>query len=117
MEKKQEVTGSSYTVDDEFIGNVIEEKLSTMDLDTLYQVRRKLEEEGEDTDLIDKAIAIHKQNQKKEDSSLGDFLLGTFLGLSSGKKKKRPSQEKEYEPWNLEEEELEEDDYHFDDLD
>ncbi len=135
---KSHIDTFTYTFDDSKLFDAIDDKLSDIDLKTLYQVKEKLNESNDDTELIDKAIVNRKKKdkqirkQEKEENRLtfGQILLGTFLGLSSGKKNKVDKQtdylmpwEKEkvnkgnYDVWNFEEEELEDDDYYNDDLD
>ncbi len=64
---------------------------------------------------------MSKQNQN--DGGILSTLLGIFLGLTEDNKTKKTKDKKtlditkNYDPWNFEEEELEDDDYYNEDLD
>ena len=118
----------TYTIDESSIFEAVDNKLASLDKDTLLKIRKKLKEQNEDTELIDKAL----MNKSKEENKSGllSTLFGVFLGLSDNKHNKKEKQtdylmpwEQEevkkgnYDPWNFEEEELEDDDYYNDDLD
>lgn len=124
----------TYTIDESSIFEAVDSKLASLDKDTLLKIRKKLKEQNEDTELIDKAL-MNKSKQEqlaKEENKSGllSTLFGVFLGLSDNKHNKKEKQtdylmpwEQEevkkgnYDPWNFEEEELEDDDYYNDDLD
>ena len=143
--EKTHIDTFTYTFDDSQIFEAVDEKLSNIDLKTLNQIKEKLKDSNDDTELIDKAIVnrkkkdmiekerlkqIRKQERKENRLTFGQILLGAFLGLSDNKKNKADKQpdylmpwEQEevkkgnYDSWNFEEEELEDDDYYNDDLD
>ena len=111
------------------------------DLDTLYKIREKIQEENKDLDLIDKAIKKKLEIENNRKIGLGredkrfkkSMRKATFAGLISGlfgtnKNSKtnksdlsdweiREINNGNYEPINFEEEDLDEDDFYSDDLD
>ena len=115
----------SYSFDEQLILDNIDEKLVSMDLDTLLQIQAELKRNNEDTELIDKAIKKKKEfmesEEKKNKLTFGQFLFGVYAGIKTSPKRKNKQEDDlkkdGYESWNFEEEELEEDDYHYDDLD
>ncbi len=132
----------NYTFDHSFIFDMIDNELASINLKTLYKIRKNLKSTGDDTELIDKAIANRKKRElsvwqnlstiktkKKKHLSLGHILLGSILGLSNNKRNNKNHSDYlmnweqdeikngNYDKWNFEEEELEDDDYYNDDLD
>ena len=98
---------------DEFINNSMNE-LSNLDKKTLLKARKEIIKSGESTEYIDKIIAIKRQRERKEQknklSLLGLFFL--FNISSSNNNNTKNKNEK-----NIYEDELEEDDFHYEDLD
>lgn len=112
----------TYTIDESVVYSTIDETLANLDITVLEKVRQESIKNGESTEILDKAIEERKKRDKliKEEKSLnkGIGLLGFISGLFQKKpKSNKLIEDKEYEPYNFEEEELEEDDYHNDDLD
>ncbi len=115
----------SYSFDEQSILDKIDEKLASMDLDTLLQIQAELKRNNEDTELIDKAIKKKREFMEREEKNnkltFGQFLLGGYVGIKTSPKRKNKQEDDlkkdGYESWNFEEEELEEDDYYYDDLD
>ncbi len=118
MTRKQE---KHYTIDENQIIDAIDDKLANIDLNTLYKIKENLESTNDDTELIDKAIAKKKKEQKH--LTFSEVLAGIFLSSSKKTKKDKkidylmPSEQNEvkkgnHDSWNFEEEELEDDDYY-----
>ncbi len=94
--------------EDSFIFDMIDGELSNFDLDTLYKIRRKFEANNYDTEVIDKIIVSKEKEEKLSKSDDFDELMPWEREeVDSGN----------YEPFNFEEEDLEDDDYYNDDLD
>lgn len=120
-------TGGEYSFDEELLFDAIEEKLSQMDIETLQKVKKNLEKNKEDTELIDKVISRKVGTKEEDHLTLGEILYGSFLGLKDHKKRKSTissiynpeeyAKKDGYYDENLEEEEQEEDDFYYDDLD
>ena len=113
---------NTYTIDDSVVYNTIDETLANLDITILEKARQESIKAGESTEILDKAIDERKKRDRliKEEKSLNKII--GLLGFISGLFQKKPKsstmiEDKEYEPYNFEEEELEEDDYHYDDLD
>lgn len=136
---------TTYTIDDSFIYEQIDERLANIDLTTLEKMKQASIDNEENTELIDKAIIERKKRdkilleQKKREerenlksskmrkrSILFGILSGLFGSNSNKSKVNQPSfmpwEEKEikkgnYEAYQFEEEELEDDDYYNEDID
>lgn len=81
--------------------------MKSMPLEVLEQARLNTIKENGDTSILDKAIK-HKKEKELKNKSL--------FGLFSSKKDKKIAKDNGYEPYQFEEE-LEDDDYHYEDLD
>lgn len=145
QKSKKDVITSTFSFDDAVITNAIDEKLSNLDKKILLEARKKIIEDGSDTEIIDKAIKKRKikemkdkkmQNQieEQERKEAKQIRKGIFWGLLSGCFGKANSKSKSknndlmtweqeevnkgnYDASQFEEENLEEDDYYSDDLD
>lgn len=134
--------GISYKIDDSIIFENIDETLANVDIKYLMQAKLELMKEGKDTSVIDKAIkerkrrdeAIKKNNERRVNQERRmskmkrrALIWGLIDGLSSSIKSNN-TVENELMSWeedavknggykshNFEEEELEEDDYYFED--
>lgn len=96
---------------DKFINNSIND-LSNLDIKTLLKARKEIIKNRESTEYIDKIIAIKRQREKKErKKQLG--LLKLFFLFYTISNKDNKSIKDEY----IYEDELEEDDFHYEDLD
>ena len=134
--------GISYKIDDSIIFENIDETLANVDIKYLMQAKLELMKEGKDTSVIDKAIkerkrrdeAIKKNNERRVNQERRmskmkrrALIWGLIDGLSSSIKSNNTvendlmSWEEDavknggYKSHNFEEEELEEDDYYFED--
>ena len=133
--------GTSFNFDESSYLNMIDDKLSNLDLDVLIKANYELLKEKKDTSIIDKAIAEHRrkttivEQQKKKEELIEKHrkkqmrravLFGLIDGLISVGNtnttdsnvqpwKEDAIKNEGYELHNFEEEELEEDDYYFDD--
>ena len=138
---------SGYAINDDFIFDAIDKKIESIDLDKLKYIREQFIKDGEDTEIIDRAIKnkikkeemLKLKQQREEDLSFFDMMfLYTLYGKGMNKlfkhSKSRGSSYQEdpdglmpwerelvdngeHEPYQFEEEELEEDDYYYEDLD
>ena len=133
-----------YKIDDSIIYDNIDESLARLDLKYLMKAKLEMMKEGKDTSILDKAINERKRRDKKmeEDKkrrikqeekmkrqNRRAILFGLLDGLTSSTKSNDSvddglmSWEKDaiknngYESHNFEEEDLEEDDYYFEDED
>ena len=135
---------SEYTlVDDEGLEDVLDDFIAEMPIEVLEEVRKQDIANGEDTEIIDKAILERKrrdeiiqQEQERQEAEQKKWkkihrraaLYGLLNGLSNSKSNKdstdtdnlMPWEEdlvnkKEYEPYHFEEEDMEEDDYYYED--
>ena len=133
---------ANYKIDDSIVFKNIDETLVNMDIKYLMQTKLELMKEGKDTSVIDKAIKERKRrdevikknnerraNQEKRMNKMKRraLVLGLIDGLSSDLKTNNTvdndlmSWEEDaiknygYEKHNFEEEEVEEDDYYFED--
>lgn len=112
------------TNDDPLI-EALDTYIESLPLELLEKVREQNEKDNFDNDIIDKAISNKKAKIKAQEKSNKRGLLSTLFTLfsSNNNTNKFNSIEDEeinngnYEPYQYEEEELEEDDYHYDDLD
>lgn len=130
---KSDVTTYSIKLDDSKLYDGIDEKVSDLDLSILEKVRQEDIKNGESTEIIDKAIRGRKRknaliNNKKEKSNNRHLFLG-LLASSFDSDFKSSSHDNDYlMPWekdlvnerkyesnSFEEEELEDDDYYFED--
>jgi hypothetical protein len=106
-----------YEIDDSIVTDTIDELLVNMDISVLEQVRDENNKE-----IIDKAI--NEKNRRnalmeKEERENRRIGLNMFLSELFGVRRspKIDDEDNDYEPYNFEEEELEDDDYYHDDLD
>lgn len=114
---------------DEPLFDVLDAYIESMPIDVLEKAKKQTILEGEDTSILDKAIKnklAHQQKLEEEEklerkrrrkSIFAGFIYGLFGSKKENKNEKISLYEKDYEPYQFEEEELEEDDYHYDDLD
>ena len=134
--------GASFNFDESSYLNMIDDKLSNLDLDVLIKAKYELLKDNKDTSVIDKAInenrrrtiIMEKEKEREEKERSKQFRSGLFWGLISGLTSDSGSSSSNsksdndlmpweedaikndhYEPHNFEEEELEDDDYYFDD--
>jgi len=99
--------------------------IENMPLEVLEETKIKLLEDGSDTSVIDKAIKnkkieIRKNEIKRKNNNkiIGKTLLScTILGLRSNSKTEDFNDKINYDSTSFEEEELEDDDYYYEDLD
>lgn len=100
----------TYEIDETSLLNLIDETLINLDLSVLEKARQECLKNNESTEIIDKAI--------REKQSRNRIITEKNTELSNKKEITDDfSDVAEYEPYNLEEEELEEDDFHYEDLD
>lgn len=99
-----------YEFDESSLLDQVDNMLENMDPKYLLQSREELIKEGKDTEIIDKAL-YKQQEQKQKPPGLLDLLFG----MNTKKNKETISKENDYEPYNFEEEDLEEDDYYYED--
>ena len=101
--------------DDERLFQYLDKYIESMPLEVLQQSRMKIKQENGDTSIIDKAIYNKIQKEQKSKNKLSLFeIIGL---LFTEKNKNKCSANSEYEPYQYEEEELEEDDYYYEDMD
>ena len=126
----------TYKIDDSIVFKRVDDTLASLDINTLEKVREELIKKGEDTELIDKAIIerkrrdeIIKEKNKEHDKEMRKLsrmalLSGLFGGLiskNSNSSSDLMSWEEDaikndgYKDYNFEEEELEEDDFYYED--
>lgn len=98
-------------IDEEKIFDVIDAYIESLPKEVLEKVRQMDIEEGRDTEIIDKALKNKKQKEKNR-KMIDVFVIETLSNSDS-----KTSTNDDYEDYQYEEEKLEEDDYHFDDLD
>ena len=101
--------------DDKRLFQYLDEYIESLPLEVLEQSRMKIVQENGDTSIIDKAInnKIQKEQKLKNKTSLFEI-----IGLLFSKKNKNDYiNNNEYKPYQYEEEELEEDDYFYEDID
>lgn len=112
-----------YVLNDNFIYDVIEEKIESIPLELLREIRVKMINEKSDTKVIDKIINQKESNEEIELTNTDLLHMISLVNLTNNLTKNSNLmswEQKEvdngnYEPYNFEEEELEEDDYYFDD--
>lgn len=95
-------------IDDEPLFDYLDGFIESMPLEVLEQARLNTIKENGDTSILDQAIKNKKAKESKNN---------TFFGLFSSKKDKKLTKNDEYEPYQYEEEELEDDDYYNEDVD
>lgn len=94
--------------------------IESMPIEVLNQARQKTIEDSEDTSILDKAIKKKKQKEKEIIKNNKKGLFGMFIWNLLFDNKNTTKQEdiyNDYEPYNFEEEDLEEDDFYYEDLD
>ena len=109
-------------IDDDDLFSTILNRLPYIDEEVLLKVKNELIENNEDMEVIDEIIENNKLKSTEEKqmnitnnkkSNINFFqLLNIFK-----KNDKVQKNTKDYENYQLEEQELEEDDFHYDDLD
>ena len=124
-----------YRFDDSVLTNRIDEMLVNLDMEVLIKAKYELLKEHGDTSIIDKAInekkrrealnkrrVILQQKAEKRNRKMlrRDFLLGLLSGTKTSDSNDLYPWENDalndgYEPHNFEEEELEEDDFYYED--
>ena len=130
-------------IDGDGIEDFLDDFIADMPLEVLEEVRKQDIAAGEDTEIIDKAIRerkrrdeIIRQEQERQEAEQKKWkkihrraaLYGLLNGLSNSKSNKdsidtdnlMPWEEdlvkkKEYEPYHFEEEDMEEDDFYYED--
>lgn len=95
-------------VDDEPLFDYLDDFIESMPLEVLEQARSNTIQEDGDTSILDQAIKNKKEKELKKQS---------LFGLFSSTKDKKIAKSKDYNSYQYEEEELEDDDYHYEDLD
>lgn len=109
-------------VDDDELYNAILNRLPYIDEDVLLKVKKELIKNNKDIEAIDEIIENNKLKsiQEKQMKIVNNEKRNiNFFQLFNIFKKKDKTQKsnKDYEDYQLEEQELEEDDFHYDDLD
>ena len=108
-------------IDDDELYSTILNRLPYINEEVLLKVKNELSENNEDIEVIDEIIENNKiksieekqMNITNKKSNINFFqLLNIFK-----KNDKVQKNTKDYENYQLEEQELEEDDFHYDDLD
>lgn len=100
-----------YEADETLLFDSIDKTLANMDLLVLEKARQECIKNNESTEIIDKAIKEKHSRNRIE-------LLDDMSNLSSKKENNNDILDiNRYEEYNMEEEELEEDDFHYEDLD
>jgi len=93
-------------IDDERLFDYLDSFIESLPLEVLEQARLNTIKENGDTSILDQAIRNKKESKNN-----------SFFGLFSSKNDKKVPKNNTYEPYQFEEEELEEDDYYYEDLD
>ena len=111
IKKKEELIPNKVDMD---VVNALDEYvplLAQKSLKELKQLKLETSKKDEMYILLDRAIKYKKKEKNK--------IFGMFVSslLSNNKKTYNKNNFDSYEPFNFEEEELEEDDFHYDDLD
>ena len=91
-----------YNIDESVIFDRVDEVLASLDIGTLELVRQNLIEKNEDTSIIDKVI----EDKKRRNQNIDNGLMSWEEDLVK---------KCEYEPFHFEEENMEEDDYYYED--
>ncbi|MBR1376412.1 MAG: hypothetical protein IJ565_01165 [Bacilli bacterium] len=121
-------------IDKDQLGDFISANLAnSLDLNTLLEIKRQMVKNGDDTELIDGAIEYAKKMNSNIDESsnlIGKAAkvgaLASILDIFSNSKSKNTNSDLmpweqdlvdkgEYEPYHFEEEEMDEDDYYYED--
>lgn len=89
--------------------------IESMPMDVLEKAKEQMILEGGDSSILDKAIKNKLKRKKIGGSIFKEFLLGLFTDSGNNKKEFTNLSERDYEPYQFEEEELEEDDYYYED--
>lgn len=128
------------TFDETKILDNVDETLANIDASQLKYLKEKFEENNDDTEIIDKALKerlrrdkiaeeLKRKKEKEERKQMRRTLFwGIARGLSSNQTNKNNYSDlmpweqdeinnKNYETFNFEEEEMEEDDFYYEDLD
>ena len=96
-EKEEQTTKdnkSGYVINDDFIFDAIDKKIESIDLDKLKYIREQFIKDGEDTEIIDRAIKnkikkeemLKLKQQREEDLSFFDMMfLYTLYGKGMNK--------------------------------
>jgi uncharacterized Zn finger protein len=125
-ENNPHITTYSFTIDNSAIFNSIDNILANVDTSILEKVRQDNIKNGKSTEIVDKAISQRKNAkvQKKYRKNTFFGLLSRLFDDSSSKSCSNKDylmpweqdyvNKGEYEPYQFEEEELEEDDYYED---
>ena len=106
---------TTYEYDESDLFKLIDEKLSNTDLEILIKAKKQLKKEGKDTSIIDKAIKENTSSQNKKNVKRKSILSEIIKNILNNKEDKKVVKNKNYEDYNFEEEELEDDDYYFED--
>lgn len=105
----------------------LDEYIESMPMEVLEKAKNQTILEGEDTSILDKAIKNKLAQQKKLEEQerlerkrmrraiFAGFIDGLFNSGKGSKQEQTNIYEKDYEPYQFEEEELEEDDYYYED--
>lgn len=105
----------------------LDEYIESMPMEVLEKAKNQTILEGEDTSILDKAIKNKLAQQKKLEEQerlerkrmrrtiFAGFIDGLFNSSKGSKQEQTNIYEKDYEPYQFEEEELEEDDYYYED--
>lgn len=108
---------STYEIDESELFDFIDEVLAKTDLSTLEKARQNIIKNGENTEIIDNAIATRKQIEENRDARLSSILSGLLDSTKQYNRSDIFNLLNEYESYNFEEENIEDDDFYFDDLD
>jgi uncharacterized Zn finger protein len=133
-DNKSHITTYSFTIDNSAIFDAVDNALANVDISILKKARQDNIKNGKSTEIIDKAIRQRQRRDAQNKKSRKSYKKASFFGLlsrlffescsSSSKARSNtdylmPWEQKlvdkgEYEPYQFEEEELEEDDYYED---
>lgn len=102
--------------------NKLENYIESMPIEVLNDARTKTIEDGGDTSILDKAINNKSKKKEQAEKNKTGTIFGIFCGLFNRKSNDKKSlndqiesHRNDYEPYQFEEEELEEDDYYYED--
>lgn len=132
-----EETTTTYTFDDSFVFDAIDEKLAQMPIEVLRKAKEENIKNGESTEIIDKAInertkrdeKVKKEQEEIKRATRRGIMGGILSGLFSSNKSKSKTEDipylmsweqdevnkGNYTPDQFEEEEMDEDDYYSND--
>ncbi len=105
-----------FVIDETPILSLVDQKLENLDKSILLETRKRLLENGESIEIIDKALKNKEEKESKR--KILSSIIGAVVMSGFKSDKTSPKINNDYEDYNFEEEELEDDDYYSeDDLD